>query len=198
MLNEIYQNLKQLNEEIDKKFEVTQKDRELAKTYTSYKILNYLKDHRKCIGTIIIILMVWYYYCYLLSGNTHKIIQSGGGKFGQGINEGFGSGSGIAKYTAGVKARADASWSKATGKSIGKGVRSAGKAVADAPGKAKAYADRKVDTFKAMSGQIYQVLFQLALTVMMFLVFGPALAVGFAMIVCYSLLQKKIMIVKEL
>lgn len=204
----IYNYLNSLHNYLDNKFRVSKEDRINAETNKYIKIINYLKDNRKLIGTILLILMIWYYYNYLLNCDYKIInIQSGGKKdslgkrlfdgaseFKSSAQKGFGT-----SYRDRLKARRASTKlsAKSAGKYTGKKLGQAGDAIKAAPKKAKAYASKKVDTFKALSGQIYMVLFQLALLVIMFLVLGPTIFIGIAMIVCYSLFEKKIKVIKK-
>jgi len=171
----------------DKLFEVTHEDREKAKTYTGYKIKNYMKDNWRQIGTIILIVMIWYYFNYVdtffCNNFTTKIVQSGGGP---------------SSYARSVQARAGANWGKAAKGKIGAKADAAGKAISDAPGRAAAYAQRKVDSFKVLSGAIYQIIFQVAIFVMTLIIFGPALTLFIIMIVCFAVLKQKVRFVKGL
>jgi len=197
VLNNIYNNLQELHNSLDKKMQVSEEDEKLAKNSKYYQIINYIKRNRKLIGTILIILMIWYYFNYLSNTNHNISVQTGGSKFGEGVSEGYGKSS-IGQYRQKLKARSQQSFKKEAGKSVGKATGKAMTSIGAAPRKAKEYASRKVDAFKAMSGQIYMVLFQIALFVMMFLVLGPAIFVGVAMIVCFSLLEKKMQFIKKL
>lgn len=170
----------------NKIFNVTNEEREKGKTNYGYKILNSLKDNWQLVGSIILIIMVWYYFNYLDTYCLYepiKIIQNGGGP---------------RSYASSVKARAGANWKKAASAKVGKKMSSASASLSAAPGKAADYAQRKVDGFKAMSGAIYQILFQVAMFVMMFIIFGPALALFVIMVVCFALLKQKVTFVKEL
>lgn len=180
---------------------VTNEEKEKSKKSIYYKIIIFLKTNKFKLGSIILILLCWYYFCNLFNENSnHKKlnIQIGGkGAF----SEGFGktkTGSYLSKVgDRGSKiSRSGISNSikKGTGKALGSSVR----AVESAPGRMKDYTAKKAGQFKAMSGTIYKLLFQITLVVMMFIILGPTLAIGFAMIVCYALLKKKIMYVKEL
>lgn len=180
---------------------VTNEEKEKSKKSIYYKIIVFLKTNKFKIGSIILILLCWYYFCNLFSEkNNNKIlnIQIGGeGAF----SEGFGktkTGSYFSKVgdrrSKLSKSGISNSIKKGTGKALGSSVR----AIESAPGRMKDFAGRKVGQFKAMSGTIYKLLFQIALVVMMFIILGPTLAIGFAMIVCYALLKKKIMFVKKL
>lgn len=179
----------------DKLFEVTDEDREKAKTSYRYKIQNTLKDNWQLVGSIILIIMIWYYFNYLdtycLKIKT-KIIQYGG-------DEGGNAPAGNAPAAPEPAKDAPAAPKKESKMSKVKAGASKAKAAAGAgASKAAAYAQRKVDGFKAMSGAIYQVLFQVAMFVMMFLIFGPAIALFGIMILCFAVLKQKIMYVKEL
>lgn len=163
----------------DKLFVVTNEDREKAKTSYRYKIQNTLKDNWQLVGSIILIIMIWYYFNYLdahcLKFKT-KIIQFGGDEGGN------------APPPAPEPVKNTPEPPKGNKRSKAK----------EGFNKASAYAQRKVDGFKAMSGAIYQILFQVAMFVMMFLIFGPAMALFGIMILCFAVLKQKIMYVKEL
>lgn len=160
---------------------VTNEEKEKSKKSIYYKIIVFLKTNKFKLGSIILILLCWYYFCNVFTQNNNKIlnIQRGG------EDEGF-----FKKY---YDRRMDAKKKYVSSKA-----QSFKSGIAAAPGKMKDFAGRKVGQFKAMSGTIYKLLFQIALVVMMFIILGPTLAIGFAMIVCYALLKKKIMFVKEL
>ncbi len=168
-------------------FKVTNEDREKAKTNYGYEILNWSKDNWRQIGTIILIIMIWYYFNYMDTffclQPSAKIVQAGGGPMSWGKS---------------VKARAGANWKGAAKKKIGSKATSAGKAMTEAPGKAAAYAQKKVDGFKFMSGAIYQIIFQIAMFVMTIIIFGPALALFVVMMVCFAMLKQKVTYVKKL
>lgn len=170
---------------------VTNEEKEKSKKSIYYKIIVFLKTNKFKLGSIILILLCWYYFCNLFNENSnHKIlnIQIGGAEEGEGEKNkkpGF-----FRKY---YDKRMDAKKKYFSSKA-----QSFKSGIAAAPGRMKDFAGRKVGQFKAVSGTIYKLLFQIALVVMMFIILGPTLAIGFAMIVCYALLKKKIMYIKEL
>lgn len=170
----------------NKIFEVSNDDREKEKKSMTYKIINTLKDNWQLIGSIILIIMIWYYFNYL---DSYKIQQS---------NRNIQSGGAISSYRNSVKARAGSSWSKEAKSKMSSAGSRAGQAISAAPGRAAAYAQKQVNTFKVMSGAIYQIIFQIALFIMMFLIFGPALALFGIMILCFAVLKQKVLYVKEL
>lgn len=190
---------------------VTNEEKEKSKKSIYYKIIIFLKTNKFKLGSIILILLCWYYFCNLFNENSnHKKlnIQIGGKRaFSEGVGK-TKTGSYLSKVSErgqkleNILTKKNMSYSKSIGKGIrrgtGKVLGSSVRAIESAPGRMKDYTAKKAGQFKAMSGTIYKLLFQIALVVMMFIILGPTLAIGFAMIVCYALLKKKIMYVKEL
>jgi hypothetical protein len=174
------------NIDINKYFEVTYEDREKSKTNFGYVVLNNMKDNWRLVGSIILIIMIWYYFTYLDTKCNNKIVNN------------VQSGGGLKSYKKSVSARAGSSWKDAGKKSASKKLGKAGSAMGAAPGKAAAYAQKKTDSFKSMSGSIYQIIYQVAMFAMMFIIFGPALALFAIMILCFAVLKQKILFVKEL
>jgi hypothetical protein len=183
--------------DINKLFEVSDKDRAMENTNYEYKILNTIKDNWQLVGSIILIIMIWYYFNYLDTYYTYqptKIIQSGG------IGESYMSS--VKSRGASLERVGSKEGRKSIRQNISKGVSkkvdSLGKAAYAAPSKASSYIQRHTDSFKVMSGGIYQIVFQIAMLAMMFIIFGPALALFAIMMLCFVVLKQKILYVKEL
>lgn len=183
--------INQIRDKIINFLSVTNEEKEKSKKSIYYKIIIFLKTNKFKLGSIILILLCWYYFCNVFTQNNNKIlnIQIGGADEGEKVKKNT--------YYKKIKKYYDRRMD-AKKKYVSSKAQSFKSGIAAAPGRMKDYTAKKAGQFKAMSGTIYKLLFQIALVVMMFIILGPTLAIGFAMIVCYALLKKKIMYVKEL
>lgn len=186
------ENLQNLQFQYEKSLIISPEEIEKSRTSYYYKALVLLKRYRKYIASILLIIMIWLYFCNYYnindidSNNQKYVSHSGGGLL-----------SAAARFDKYSETRIKGKMS------------AAGKAIKGAPMAAikgsyrGALAGRDmvaegVGKFKAASGLIYQALFQIALVIIVFISFGPTVVFAVALIVCYALMKKKMTYLKGL
>jgi hypothetical protein len=190
IINHIYDYFYNIQSRYDNWISVTDEEIEKSKNDKYYKLIVFIKRYRKYITSILLIIIIWLYYCNYyninnenyLNNKSHlnKILQEGSGSFD--------------KY---AKSRIQAK-TAAVGKSIKGAPMSAAKGAYKGAVAGRDMVAEGAGKFKAMSGYIYQMLFEIALVIVIFISFGPIVFFAVALIVCYALMKKKIVYVKGL
>lgn len=199
IFNYLYTLIKNLQEKYDNHMKIKDEEIERSKSSYYYKLIVLFKKYRKIIAIVSLLLLLLSYMNYSMDyGNCeYKNIQDGGGvksgfmsayrETGKTLNEGRAT---AKKISAKATAAKDAIMRQPI---TGAALRKTGKAY----GKGKDMAVAGIGKFKAMSGAIYQALFQIALVIIVFISFGPIVVFAIVFIICYALMKEKITAVKD-
>lgn len=188
-MNDVIQYLYDIDKWFNDLFIVTEEELEESKNNNWVRFKVFFKQNRRVIALICIVILLIIDLDLLnyssdaktdLKSNSGEKLMHGGG------------------YLNRAKLRGQQSLSSAAKASASSAAKKAGAKLKAAPAKMKAYADKKADQFKAISGDIYQLLFTLALAVMVGMVFGSMIIIALIFIFCNSTLKSKMSYLKSL